>query len=132
MTAHTAKLGSLIISGAGEKKNKKTKKNKHLTLKLSLTLLLVFIPGAQLYSLKSKWVREKWRWRWRLACLFFPITLICFKVGSPIFYRTQVSQGSDLWVLMSVSERPFADLIDLNLADEDIKSIPADDITGQS
>ena len=50
----------------------------------SLTLLLVFLPGAQLYSFKSKWVKEKWKWRWRLACLFFPITLIIFKVGLPL------------------------------------------------
>ena len=48
-----------------------------------------------------------------------------------IFYRTQVNLGSDLWVRMSVrpsvsslmSERPFADLTDLTLADEDTNSI---------
>ena len=49
----------------------------------SLTLMLVFLPGAQLYSFRSRWVKEKWIWRWRLACLFFPITLVCFKVGWP-------------------------------------------------
>ena len=83
MTANTAKLGSLISFGAGEHR-KKTEKQATKLIVLSLTLLLVFIPGAQLfsYSLKSKWVREEWRWRWTLACLFFPITLICFKVGS--------------------------------------------------
>ena len=48
----------------------------------SLTLLLVFLPGAQLYSFKSEWVKERWRWRWRFACLVFPLTLVFFKVGS--------------------------------------------------
>ena len=45
-------------------------------------------------------------------------------------YRTQVSLGSDLWVLMSltqsVSPRGFVDLTDVTLADEDSKSKPAD------
>ena len=48
----------------------------------------------------------------------------------PIFYRTQVSLGSDLWVLMSLTHsvhpRPFADLTDVTLADEDSNSTPAD------
>ena len=52
------------------------------------------------------------------------------------FYRTQVSLGSDLWVLMSVrpsvTPRGFADLIDVTLADEDSNSIPTDDVNGQS
>ena len=48
------------------------------------------------------------------------------------FYRTQVSLGSDLWVLMSVSTRGFADLTDVTLADEDSNSIPTDDVSGQS
>ena len=52
----------------------------------SLTLMLVFLPGAQLYSFENRWVKEKWIWRWRLACLFFPITLVCFKVGWPSTY----------------------------------------------
>ena len=56
----------------------------HLVLFYSLTLLLVFLPGAQLYSFRRRWVKEKWRWRWRLACLLFPITLIFFKVGLPL------------------------------------------------
>ena len=47
-------------------------------------------------------------------------------------YRTQVSLGSDLWVLMSVrpsvTERLFADLTDVTLADEDSNSIPTDDV----
>ena len=43
-------------------------------------------------------------------------------------YRTQVSLGSDLWVLMSLSERLFADLTDVTLADEDSNSIPTDDV----
>ena len=51
----------------------------------SLTLLLVFLPGAQLYSFRRRWVKEKWRWRWRFACLAFPITLIFFKVGFFLF-----------------------------------------------
>ena len=46
------------------------------------------------------------------------------------FYRTQVSLGSDLWVLMSVSDslhtRLCADLTDVTLADEDSNSTPAD------
>ena len=53
-----------------------------------------------------------------------------FKRKEPIciFYRTQVSLGSDLWVLMSLTEGLFADLTDVALADEDINSIPADDV----
>ena len=39
-----------------------------------------------------------------------------------------MSLGSDLWVLMSLTERGFADLTDVTLADEDINSIPADDV----
>ena len=42
------------------------------------------------------------------------------------FYRTQVSLGSDLWVRMSVTNTPFADLTDVTLADEDTKSILTD------
>ena len=44
------------------------------------------------------------------------------------FYRTQVSLGSDLWVLMSVTHRLFADLTDATLADDDSNSIPTDDV----
>ena len=44
------------------------------------------------------------------------------------FYRTQVSLGSDLWVLMSLTPRRFADLTDVTLADEDSNSIPTDDV----
>ena len=33
------------------------------------------------------------------------------------FYRTQVNLGSDLWVRLSVTERPFVDLTDVTLAD---------------
>merc|ERR550532_1936356 len=47
----------------------------------SLTLLLVFLPGAQLYSFKNEWVKENWRWRWRFACLVFPLTLVFFKAA---------------------------------------------------
>ena len=43
-------------------------------------------------------------------------------------YRTQVSLGSDLWVLMSVRHTPFADLTNVALADEDSNSKPTDDI----
>ena len=39
-----------------------------------------------------------------------------------------MSLGSDLWVLMSVSPRRFADLTDVTLADEDSNSTPADDV----
>ena len=39
-----------------------------------------------------------------------------------------MSLGSDLWVLMSVRTRGFADLTDVTLADEDSNSIPADDV----
>ena len=42
------------------------------------------------------------------------------------FYRTQVSLGSDLWVRFSITKRPFADLTDVTLADEDTNSIPTD------
>ena len=44
------------------------------------------------------------------------------------FYRTQVSLGSDLWVLISVRPRGFADLTDVTLADEDSNSIPTNDV----
>ena len=48
-----------------------------------------------------------------------------------VFYGTQVSLGSDLWVLMSVRQsQTFADLIDVTLADEDINSIPNNDVNG--
>ena len=43
-------------------------------------------------------------------------------------YRTQVSLGSDLWVQISLTERLFADLTDVTLADEDSNSTPADDV----
>ena len=43
------------------------------------------------------------------------------------FYRTQVSLGSDLWVLMSLQDY-FEDLTDVTLADEDSNSTPADDV----
>ena len=43
-----------------------------------------------------------------------------------------MSLGSDLWVLMSVrpslTRRPFADLTDVTLADEDSNSIQTDDV----
>ena len=39
-----------------------------------------------------------------------------------------MSLGSDLWVLMSVTERLFADLTDVTLADEDNNTTPADDV----
>ena len=48
--------------------------------------------------------------------------------STEFFYRTQVSLGSDLWVLMSVHTRLFADLTDVTLADEDSNSTPADDV----
>ena len=34
--------------------------------------------------------------------------------------------GSDLWVCMSVTERPFVDLTDVTLADEDTNSTLTD------
>ena len=39
-----------------------------------------------------------------------------------------MSLRSDLWVLMSVRQTPFADLTDVTLADEDSNSIPTDDV----
>ena len=39
------------------------------------------------------------------------------------FYRTQVYLGSDLWVCFSLTERPFWNLTDVTLADEDTNSI---------
>ena len=36
-----------------------------------------------------------------------------------IFYQTQVNLGSDLWVRVSLTEEPCADLTDVTLADED-------------
>ena len=38
----------------------------------------------------------------------------------------QVSLGSDLWVRVSVTEPPFADLTDVTLADEDTNPILTD------
>ena len=52
--------------------------------------------------------------------------------GICVFYRTQVSLGSDLWVRFSVTEPPFADLIDVTLADEDTNSILTDNANRQS
>ena len=40
-----------------------------------------------------------------------------------------MSLGSDLWVLMSQTERLFADLTDVTLADEESNLIPTDDVT---
>ena len=39
-----------------------------------------------------------------------------------------MSLGSDLWVLMKLTPRPFADLTDVTLADEDRNSTLADDV----
>ena len=39
-----------------------------------------------------------------------------------------MSLGSDLWVMISLSPRGFADLTDVTLADEDSNSIPTDDV----
>ena len=44
------------------------------------------------------------------------------------FYRTQVSLGSDLWVLISQTEGLCWDLTDVTLADEDSNSIPTSDV----
>ena len=53
------------------------------------------------------------------------ISVLFFPAGAN-FYRTQVS-WSDLWVRLSqtnyVRPRPFADLTDVTLVDEDTKSI---------
>ena len=57
----------------------------------------------------------------------FQLSLVSFS-----FYRTQVSLGSDLWVLISLSPTPFADLTDVTLADGDSNSIPTDYVNGQS
>ena len=35
------------------------------------------------------------------------------------FYRAQVYLGSDLWVWVSLTNTPFADLTDVTLADDD-------------
>ena len=51
-----------------------------------------------------------------------------------IFYRTQVSLGSDLWVLISLTQSIqdyVADLTDVTLAYEDSNSIPTDDVNEQ-
>ena len=39
-----------------------------------------------------------------------------------------MSLGSDLWVLMYLTTRLFADLTDVTLADEDSNSIPTDGV----
>ena len=50
------------------------------------------------------------------------------KVQHWTFYRTQVSLGSNLWVRLSLTqtERPFADLTDVTLANEDTNPILTD------
>ena len=48
------------------------------------------------------------------------------------FYRTQVYLGSDLWVRVPETMSPCVDLTDVTLVDEDTKSIPTDDVKGQS
>ena len=68
-------------------------------------------------------------WQWPQSCLKWNWPFWFQNVYS---YRTQVSLGSDLWVLMSVSTTPFADLTDVTLADEESNSIPTDDVNGQS
>ena len=47
-------------------------------------------------------------------------------ISDSVYYRTQVSLGSDLWVRFSVTLRGFADLTDVTLADEDTKPILTD------
>ena len=42
-------------------------------------------------------------------------------------YRTQVYLGSDLWVRVSETTRPCANLTDVTFADEDTSSILAND-----
>ena len=44
------------------------------------------------------------------------------------FYRTQVNLGTDLWVRLSLSLRPFVDLTYVTLADEETNSIPTDNV----
>ena len=44
------------------------------------------------------------------------------------FYRTQVYLGSDLWVLISKSERRCANLTDMTLTDKDTNSILTDNV----
>ena len=56
-------------------------------------------------------------------CISLPVSTVFL-----YFYRTQVSLGSNLWVLMSVTHTPFADLIDVTVADEDTNSIPTNDV----
>ena len=48
----------------------------------------------------------------------YEITITHFEIqsSSSVFYRTQVSLGSDLWVRFSETKRPFADLTDVTLA----------------
>ena len=54
-------------------------------------------------------------------------TKCSWAIGKIIFYRTQVSLGSDLWVRLSHSLRHlFEELTDMTLADGDIKSILTD------
>ena len=52
----------------------------------------------------------------------------CKHINVLDFYRTQVSLGSDLWVPISLTPTPFADLTDVTLADEDSNLIPTDDV----
>ena len=72
----------------------------------------ILIPFGSSYS---SWILKKTK-------SFHPI----HKTNCFIFYLTQVSLGSDLWVRMSVTHRRFAHLTDVTLADEDTKPILTD------
>ena len=44
--------------------------------------------------------------------------MLQIELKATYFYRTQVYLGSDLWVCLSLTDTPFADLTDVTLADE--------------
>ena len=92
--------------------------NFNFTMKGSKSLFWVFLQhnlSFQFSSCQKSALNEA-----PFNCFTSNVTSLCVTN----FYRTQVYLGSDLWV--SVFKRPFADLADATLADEDTNSILSD------
>ena len=92
-----------------------------LTSSLSLSMFAIVLGGKRTSARDS---------RGRRKCLLLGAqhgNTQVFSSLERIFYRTQVSLGSDLWVRLSQTEwATLADLTDVTLAGEDINSIPTD------
>ena len=98
-----------------------------IPLKLSLEEAYDWPPWRETTSVLI-WTTICFSSKMRFCMSFILKGFICFYY----FYRTQVSLGSDLWVLMSVRHRSFADLTDVTLADKDSNSIQLIMSIGQS